>query len=107
SPGAQFPFHFVAVYMSKDRVQRCRTRRVVRKAQRLGNPSAVIASPFGDGAIATIAAQHPTPAQRKSGGPGRAVALTAAKGWDRGEGLDEGLRLCYHDRYSNKAFWLG
>jgi hypothetical protein len=36
-----------------------------------------------------------------------AFALTAAKVWDRGEDLDEGLRLCYHDRYSNKAFWLG
>ena len=93
--------------MSKDRVQRCRTRRVVRKAQRLGNPSAVIAAPFGDGALATRATQHRTTGQRKNGGQGRAFALTAAKVWDRGEDLDEGLRLCYHDRYSNKAFWLG
>jgi len=93
--------------MSKDRVQRCRTRRVVRKAQRLGNPSAVIASPCGDGALATIATQHRTTGQRKNGGQGMAFALTAAKVWDRGEDLDEGLRLCYHDRYSNKAFWLG
>jgi hypothetical protein len=36
-----------------------------------------------------------------------AFAPTAAKVWDLGEDLDEGLRLCYHDRYSNKAFWLG
>jgi hypothetical protein len=69
----------------------------VGKAQRLGNTAAVIAPPFGDGAIAAIATQHRTTGQREYSGQGMAFAPMAAKVWNLGEDLDEGLRLCYHD----------
>ena len=96
-PGAQCRFQCVAVHMSKNRVQRRRTGGVVGKAQRLGDTVAVIAPPFGDGAIAARATQHRTTGQREYSGQGMAFAPMAAKVWNLGEDLDEGLRLCYHD----------
>src|SRR5438067_12506151 len=64
-PGAQFRFYFVAVYVPKDCVQRCRTGRVVGKAQSVSRTGTVIAPPFGDGVIAAIATYHPATAQRE------------------------------------------
>src|SRR4029450_528908 len=84
SPGAQFRFYLVAVYVPKDRVQRRRTRRIVGKAQRLDDLGAVIAPPFGDGTIAAIATQHRTTGQRENGGQGMAFAPTATEVWSPG-----------------------
>jgi hypothetical protein len=98
SPGTQFRFHGVAVSVPKDCVQRCCTRRIVGKTQGLSDPSAVIAPPFGDGTLAARATQHRTAGQGENGGQGMAFTPTTAKVWKLGEDLDEGLRLCYHDR---------
>src|SRR5262249_54434048 len=54
SPGAQFRFQCVTVYMPKHRVQRRCTGSVVGKAQRLGDTGAIVVPPFGNGTIATV-----------------------------------------------------
>src|SRR5215471_11101429 len=96
SPGAQLRFQGVAVHMPKDRMQRRRTGSVVGKAQRLGDLSAIIVPPCSTGTIAAVATQHRTTGQREHGRQGMASAPTAAKVWNLGEDLNEGLQLCYH-----------
>src|SRR6476620_6409871 len=71
-PDAQFRFHFVAVYVPKDCVQRCRTGRVVGKARSASHTGTVIAPPFADGAIAAIATEHRATGQREDSRQGMA-----------------------------------
>ena len=67
TPSAQAPNFASTASRStcQDRVQRRRTRCVVSKAQRMRDTGAVIAPPFGNGAIAAIATQHRTTGQRE------------------------------------------
>jgi hypothetical protein len=58
----------VPVHVPKDGVERGRTGGGVGKAERLRNPRAIIASPFGDGTLAARATQHRATRQREDGG---------------------------------------
>src|SRR5215471_20639401 len=67
-PDAQVCLERVSIYMPKDGVERGGTGRSVGEAKRLCDPRAVIASPFGNSAIAASATQHCTARQREDGG---------------------------------------
>jgi hypothetical protein len=53
--------------MPKDRVQRRGTGGGMRKTERMRNTGAIIASPFGDGALAAVATQHRTTGHGENG----------------------------------------
>ena len=55
SPLPQFRFQCVTVHAPKDRVQRRGTGRVMGKTESVSDTSAIIAPPFGDGALAPVA----------------------------------------------------
>ena len=48
-------FQIVAVHLPKDRVQRRGTGGVMGKTERMSDTGTIIASPFGEGAIAAVA----------------------------------------------------
>jgi len=55
----------VPIHVPKDGVERGGTGGGVREAEGLRDPRAVIASPFGDSALAASATQHRTARQRE------------------------------------------
>ena len=67
-PGSQLRFDVVAIDVAKDRVQGCRTGRVMAKAQGLSYLHAIIASPFSDGTLTAVATQHGAAGQSENRG---------------------------------------
>ena len=66
-PGAQVRLELIPVHVPKDGVERGRTGGAMGEAERLRHPRAIIASPFGDSAIAARATQHRTTRQSEDG----------------------------------------
>jgi hypothetical protein len=67
-PGAQVCLERVPVHVPKAGVERGCTGGGVGEAERLRNPRAIMASPCGDGSLATRATPHRAARQREDGG---------------------------------------
>lgn len=81
-PRPQWRLEPHAVQTPKHQVECRRTRRDRRKAERLGETSAIMASPFGDGALATSPTEHGATGQRQHCRQGMPCAASVANVWN-------------------------
>jgi hypothetical protein len=95
-PGSHRGFALRAIHVPKDRMERGRTGRVVREAQRLRQPGTIIAAPGGDGTLAAIPTQHRPTRQRQDGGEWMAFPTRLTKIGDGSEHCNERTGMCSH-----------